>query len=494
MKNRIVQILDECLDRIRSGESIDSCLAEYSDLRDELEPLLNTALKIFPDQEIAPSDEFIRALENRLLIRHDEQQVTPIEVQTGIRSGLLITASVYWNKTITLIGKRSFVFRTALAVLLVVAMCFVVSDFLFQAPASASACTLSILSGSTDIKEFGSDDWEPASDGMELTVGSRAKTSPQSYSILTFANGCTVKLQPETDIQIKQLEFYGEITNIIVLKQSSGITWSHIASNRDSSVYYEIETPSVRAVASGTSFTTEVSDTGLTRVVTAEGTVRVSVNGEEVDLPAGVQVEVQARGNSSQLSAIPAPDSYISVTVDEPAVVSVIDSTGSSIGLLPGGLSFSQIPGAVYSMMNNHTGMVTIPNPVDGIYTIALRYNAKGQAPVNIQGITEGYVAFEYSGNYEGTKKSGWLIECDIDVENGSIAGGEVTNIELLGEEIPEKAIKVKPNDDKDKSRSNEDNKEENRDNDSNVKDKEDNGNKDNGQGNLDKEKKDKKE
>jgi hypothetical protein len=237
-----------------------------------------------------------------------------------------------------------------------------------------------------------------------------------------------------------------------------------------------------------------VSDTGLTRVVTAEGTVRVSVNGEEVDLPAGVQVEVQARGNSSQLSAIPAPDSYISVTVDEPAVVSVIDSTGSSIGLLPGGLSFSQIPGAVYSMMNNHTGMVTIPNPVDGIYTIALRYNAKGQALVNIQGITEGYVAFEYSGNYEGTKKSGWLIECDIDVENGSIAGGEVTNIELLGEEIPEKAIKVKPNDDKDKSRSNEDNKEENRDNDSNAKDKEDNGNKDNGQVNLDKEKKDKKE
>jgi hypothetical protein len=223
--------------------------------------------------------------------------------------------------------------------------------------------------------------------------------------------------------------------------------------------------------------------------------VRVNVDGEGVDLPAGVQVEVQARGNPPQISAVPAPDSFISVTIDEPAVVSVIDSTGSSVGLLPGGLSFNQIPGAVYSMMNSHTGMVTIPNPVDGIYTIALRYNAKGQAPVNIKGITEGDVAFEYSGNYEGTKKSGWLIKCDIDIENGSIAGGEIINVEVLGEEIPEKAIKVKPTDDKDKSQNDKDkkDKDENRDN-NNVKDKEDNNSKDNGQGHLDKEKKDKKE
>jgi len=326
MKKGIEKILDDCLDRIRSGESIDSCLAEYADLREQLEPLLNTALKIIPDMGIAPSDEFIRVLENRLLVRRNEQNVSPIEVPTGRLSGLVTAVSLYWNKTITLFGKKSIVFRTALTVLLVGAMCFVVSDFLFQAPTSAFACTLNILSGSTDIKRIDSDDWESGTDGMDLAVGTSIMTTSGSYSLLTFSNGCTVKLQPETDIQIKQLELPGEITNIIVLKQSSGITWSHIVSSSDSSVYYEIETPSVIAVASGTSFTTEVKDTGLTRVVTAEGTVRVNVNGEEVDLPAGVQVEVEARGNPPQVSSVPAPDSFISVTVDEPAVVSVIDS------------------------------------------------------------------------------------------------------------------------------------------------------------------------
>lgn len=51
-------ILNECLDRIFKGETIESCLKLYPESADELERLLTTALKIHQAADFKPSPEF----------------------------------------------------------------------------------------------------------------------------------------------------------------------------------------------------------------------------------------------------------------------------------------------------------------------------------------------------------------------------------------------------------------------------------------------------
>ena len=44
--NELNNILDECLEKVLSGESIEQCLQAYPEQAAELEPLLQTALAV----------------------------------------------------------------------------------------------------------------------------------------------------------------------------------------------------------------------------------------------------------------------------------------------------------------------------------------------------------------------------------------------------------------------------------------------------------------
>jgi hypothetical protein len=55
MINDFDKILDECIDRINQGESIDSCLSDYPDLAGQLRPLLKTVLSVRDVHTFVPS-------------------------------------------------------------------------------------------------------------------------------------------------------------------------------------------------------------------------------------------------------------------------------------------------------------------------------------------------------------------------------------------------------------------------------------------------------
>ena len=55
MKDRFDNIIDECIDRINRGESIESCLKDYPEHRDALEPILSAMLKTKTVYSFAPS-------------------------------------------------------------------------------------------------------------------------------------------------------------------------------------------------------------------------------------------------------------------------------------------------------------------------------------------------------------------------------------------------------------------------------------------------------
>ncbi|GAH05551.1 unnamed protein product, partial [marine sediment metagenome] len=94
-------------------------------------------------------------------------------------------------------------------------------------PVMAVKCTLSILSGSTEFQSPESDTWQEGTDGTTLETGSQVRTAPDSHALLTFYEGSTIKLEPNTRIEIQQVEYAGEQSTII-LKQWLGRTWSRV--------------------------------------------------------------------------------------------------------------------------------------------------------------------------------------------------------------------------------------------------------------------------
>jgi len=373
MNDKFSRILDESIERLIKGETIESCLEEYPNDREQLEPLLNTAQLISSIPKVSVSEKYSRVSKARLIARIRRESVQAREAETRSGIGLFDELGLAWHRMWqSILGAKKVAIPVALA--LILALVLSVSgllNHLSTTPALASQCTLTILSGNVDVQMPGSNAEKTGTDGMTLNIGTRVKTAPGSHAVLTFFEGSTVKLEPETEIEIQQIEYDNEQPTAIVLKQWLGRTWSRVVKMADPGSHYQIETPSATAIVRGTLFTTEVEATGTTKVATTEGLVSVVAQGDEVYLPACQQTQVDAGEVPSQPQPVPISRSEIIITFDMPATGSVTDPTGSSTGILPSGFYFNQIPESQSFLTAEDRQQINISEPMTGVYHCA---------------------------------------------------------------------------------------------------------------------------
>lgn len=444
MRTDLSRALEECLVRIRRGEPFEACLGRYPHLRQRLEPLLETALSIAGAPKEVPSDEFRMASKARLVsrLRASAAQGRAEEPRRAAASGglglalrTLASAAVLPRRVAVPLTSALFL---ALAGLLVV---YSVLTLLPQDSALASRCTLSLLSGGAEIQLPGSDSWQTAADGMVLEAGTRVKTPPTSHVLLTFFEGSTIKLEPGADVEVQRVEQADGQRTEIVLKQWLGKTWSRVVRKADPGSRYEIRTPSAYALVRGTLFETEVDEAGSTVVRTIEGLVSVGAQNEEIELAAGQEVGVTSGAPPSEPQPIPPADSELNISVSMPAVASVCDPAWSCTGYLPNGLAFNQIAGSDSSLLSEGDQVITISEPVAGVYRIVLRAVADGTGVVELEGLSKGETVFRHVGAYDMTAGSEWLLKVALEFEAGELRGASVGDIEPLGDRAPEKLV-----------------------------------------------------
>ncbi|MFC1894218.1 FecR domain-containing protein, partial [Chloroflexota bacterium] len=300
------EALDKCLVRISQGEAVEACLAEYPHLSEQLEPLLYMASSISAAPKASPSDEFRKMSRVRLIARLHEEPIRAKAAQSGQRTAEPNLLVLGWQRLMrAIIVPRKVVIPIALALLIALGGSLSLFGVLDFSPPSAlvSNCTLSIVTGSIEIQTVGSNIWEKGIDGVTLEAGTRVRTSPDSYALLTFFEGSTAELEPNTEVEIKQLEYVEGGQTKIVLKQWLGRTYSRVVKMVDPGSRYEIQTPSAYALVRGTAFLTKVDEMGSTLVEVTEGLVTVGAQNEDVNVPAGYETEV----GSGQTPSKPTP-------------------------------------------------------------------------------------------------------------------------------------------------------------------------------------------
>jgi len=189
--------------------------------------------------------------------------------------------------------------------------------------ALASTCTITIDAGDVEVLATGSDTWDPIESGSILRTGTRVRTTATSVALLTFFSGSTLKLEPNTDVLVEQMEFAENGLAVIAVRQWIGTTWSRVVEMTNPGSRYEIRTPSAIGLVRGTYFMVRVDEAGVTTINVIEGEVTVTGQVEdtqapedrayeeerEVPVPAGYQVNVPPESAPSLPVEMPADDS-----------------------------------------------------------------------------------------------------------------------------------------------------------------------------------------
>jgi hypothetical protein len=436
MIDKLSKALDTCLLRIGRGDSIEQCLSAYPELESELGQLLHIFTLISGRPKEVPSQDFRLRSKARLMAH-----IRPSDTRERKRSQQVAGGKrSVWQ---TIFSPRKLALPVIGIVVLVVASMLFSNMFGLWSPAPvlAKPCILSTLSGSVKLQEPDSDVWVSGTDGMILDCGSRIKTASNSHALLTFFDGSTIELEPEANIEIKEIKYRKQQDTRIIVKQLNGITWSHVSSSFKGETHFRIETPSAEVTVLGTLFAVEVDESGSTKVAAIEGSVTVSAQKQEIRLTANQQTSVDAGAAPALPITRGEALSKLIITIKLPGVASVRDPSGASTGCFPDGISFNQIKDSFLELLPDGSQLITIPQPGNGRYILAIRNTREQSVLLGIKAVSLGEVVFAHQERIGGTGDVGKIMHLNIIVRSGKIVSVDIVDVEPLINQVPEEVI-----------------------------------------------------
>ena len=125
MGNNPARVLEECIARLRQGESVEDCLAKYPEMRNEIEPLLNMVHSVYCLPRVSPSGKFQKTAKARLMsrIRQQSAQERTPESKPGaaIVDGLRVVSQKIWQPVLQ---AKKVAIPVTMAVMVILALIF----------------------------------------------------------------------------------------------------------------------------------------------------------------------------------------------------------------------------------------------------------------------------------------------------------------------------------------------------------------------------------
>jgi FecR-like protein len=244
--------------------------------------------------------------------------------------------------------------------------------------AASGASTLTIISGPVAVRHAGGD-FASALDGAVLAAGDTVKTGTDARAILTYFEGSTVEMEPDTELTIDTAHSDADGNTMIVMQQNLGVTWHVVTHLITSGSIYEVHTTTSTASVRGTQFTVGIGPDETTTETTTEGAVANTDAGRTATVltPPGQQTTTKKGEAPARPAPVAEPLRTVTVTVaDQNALV--VDTLGRANGIQDG-KKVIQTPGAQLQVVDGHL-VVTLPNLPDGAVTT----HVLGSAPADV--------------------------------------------------------------------------------------------------------------
>lgn len=264
----------------------------------------------------------------------------------------------------------------------------------------ARSTTLTVLHGEKVFLSEEEGSWENVTDTVVVKEGNGIKTGNDSWALITFDDGTTVELEPNTEVSVT------ELTNThITVWQQVGRTWSGIKKLVGPLTQVQVETPSAAALVRGTLMDIVVDELGNTIVSALEGVIEVTAEGISRTVEAGMQSLINMGLAPSEPEPIPPPKNRLEITVRGPAWAVAVDSSpdgsigpGRSVGVVPPGVVTNQLPRATTTGAHAEPQFIVVPVPEEeGNKTYSIVLYGKdpgGNVDVEVKGFVEGQNVF----------------------------------------------------------------------------------------------------
>lgn len=279
------------------------------------------------------------------------------------------------------------------------------------------------------MKEGDSGNWVKIATEASLEEGNWVKTSSEGRAVITFFEGSSTEIEPDTIVCLEELFSSLKGSTTIRLNQQVGHTWSSVGRLFDPASRFEVATSAAAAVVRGTLIGIGAGEGGNTTVSVFAGEAGVIGQGHEVTVPTGWQTIVNPGQPPPPPSLIPPPSRQLTVSIGLSAWLQIIDPLGRNTGMIPPGFGINRIPFSITTIVGEEQ-IVSINEPVGGTYYIALYAYVNGSVRVTTNATSQG--GFSQQENRELEIKKGWgyyvSLEVDVD-EQGSITSlvlGEV--------------------------------------------------------------------
>lgn len=280
--------------------------------------------------------------------------------------------------------------------------------------ALGSSTTISVIGGDVSVRHGTGGTYVAAVDGEVLNAGDSVRTADGARAVLTYFEGSTVTIEPNTELTINAASAQGNDT-IVVMTQSVGRTWHVVTKLVQGGSKYEVHTPASTASVRGTAFTVD-TDGDTTTITTTQGTVIDSVPdpadpSRTIDVPVGPgQQHTQHRGQPPAATGpAPEPDRVVTISLTDENTI-VVDTLGRANGIDKNGRTVLQTPGATLSKVNGHL-VITLPDIPDGRLRALARTSGqvdlqttvqqRGQPPVTTTGTLSGNASGQAVANVE---------------------------------------------------------------------------------------------
>lgn len=244
--------------------------------------------------------------------------------------------------------------------------------------AQASGTVLSVISQEVLVHHAGASAPVKAKDGEALSEGDRILTRESGRAVITFFEGSTQTVEPNTVITLKRLSSNSGGGLLASIGQTVGTTWTTVFNTSDAGSDVQVESPAATAAVRDTMFQVQVAPGTRTSVWTRQGTVAVRARGNVRDVTADNRVVIDPGSASRPLSVLPAPVNELKLTLDGAGWLLVRDPNGYSSGFVPPGAPVNQIPLARIDDPSVRPQSVALASFVDGAYDLYVRTDTEG--------------------------------------------------------------------------------------------------------------------
>jgi len=291
--------------------------------------------------------------------------------------------------------------------------------------------TLSVLAGPVTRISAGSTQSQAAKDGVSLNIGDRILTGTQATALVTFLDGSTLTVQPNSDVEVKMADVSDRSSRISILI-NFGTVWARVVQLLDRNSSFSLESNTATATVHDGLIGGRQNPDHSFICWTLEGDLLVKDRrGQQlVTLKPGEKTKVQDDQDSGR-QPFAVNHSTLKVTASPNVLPLILMSDNLRVtGFVTPGLEVNQVFGSRTEIEGYGTRTIEVPAGVPGPFTLIVEGKADTMFTVTVEGFHKGTQV--YRQNFTRTITKGERLVTPITQELESATASNPKTAKVL--------------------------------------------------------------